>query len=92
MTTVGIRDLKARLSEYVGRAAAGESIFLTDRGKPVAMLSPLPAGILALESLKSKGRLRWEGGKPKGIPAGKLRSRRKANPDVSGAIVEDRQR
>ncbi len=38
---VGIRDLKARLSEYVGRAAGGERIVVTDRGKPVAELSPL---------------------------------------------------
>lgn len=38
---VGIRELKARLSEYVGRAAAGERIVVTDRGRPVAHLVPL---------------------------------------------------
>jgi prevent-host-death family protein len=38
---VGIRDLKARLSEYVGRAADGERIVVTDRGRPVAQLSAL---------------------------------------------------
>lgn len=38
---VGIRELKAHLSEYVGKAAAGEHIVVTDRGKPVAQLSPL---------------------------------------------------
>ena len=38
---VGIRELKAHLSEYVGRAAAGEHIVVTDRGKPVAQLSGL---------------------------------------------------
>ncbi|MXY79781.1 MAG: type II toxin-antitoxin system prevent-host-death family antitoxin [Chloroflexi bacterium] len=38
---VGIRELKARLSEYVGKAAAGERIIVTDRGKPVAQLSAL---------------------------------------------------
>lgn len=38
---VGIRELKAHLSEYVGRAAAGEHIVVTDRGKPVAQLSAL---------------------------------------------------
>ena len=35
---VGIRELKARLSEYVGKAARGEDIVVTDRGKPVAQL------------------------------------------------------
>ena len=38
---VGIRELKAHLSEYVGKAAAGELIVVTDRGKPVAQLSAL---------------------------------------------------
>ena len=35
---VGIRELKARLSEYVGRAADGDRIVVTDRGRPVARL------------------------------------------------------
>ena len=38
---VGIRELKARLSEYVGRAAAGEAFTVTDRGEPKALLLPL---------------------------------------------------
>ena len=38
---VGIRELKAHLSEYVGKAAAGEHIIVTDRGKPVAQLASL---------------------------------------------------
>ena len=36
--TVGIRELKAKLSEYVSRAASGEEIVVTDRGRPVARL------------------------------------------------------
>lgn len=38
--TVGIRDLKSRLSEYVARAARGEEIVVTDRNRPVARLVP----------------------------------------------------
>jgi prevent-host-death family protein len=38
---VGIRELKARLSEYVERAAKGEVIRVTDRGEPKAVLGPL---------------------------------------------------
>ena len=40
---VGVRDLKARLSEFVGRASAGEEIVVTDRGRPVARLVPFAA-------------------------------------------------
>lgn len=40
---VGVRELKAKLSEYVGRAAAGETVIVTDRGRPVARLTGLDA-------------------------------------------------
>lgn len=42
MSTVGIRELKKRLSEYLEIAARGESVVVTDRGRPKAMLGPLP--------------------------------------------------
>ena len=35
---VGVRELKARLSEYLGRAAHGEDIVVTDRNRPVVRL------------------------------------------------------
>ncbi len=39
---VGVRELKAHLSAYLERAAAGELIRVTDRGRPVAVIGPLP--------------------------------------------------
>jgi prevent-host-death family protein len=42
VTDVGVRELKARLSEYVQRASRGEIIRVTDRGKPTAILAPIP--------------------------------------------------
>lgn len=41
--SVGIRDLKSNLSEYVARAAGGEEIVVTDRNRPVARLVPYVA-------------------------------------------------
>ena len=38
---IGIRELKAKLSDCVRRAADGECIVVTDRGRPVAQLTPL---------------------------------------------------
>ena len=38
MTTVGLRKLKSQLSEYVRRAAEGELVLVTDRGRVVAEL------------------------------------------------------
>lgn len=42
MERIGIRDLKQRASAVVRRVAAGEEIEVTDRGRPVARLIPLP--------------------------------------------------
>lgn len=46
MDEVGIRALKQNASAVVARAAAGEVIVVTDRGRPVAQLSPLPSSTL----------------------------------------------
>jgi prevent-host-death family protein len=51
---VGVRELKAHLSEYLDRAAAGEVITVTDRGKPVAVLAPLPSAV-TLEQAIAEG-------------------------------------
>lgn len=41
MVDVGIRELKAHLSEYLERAARGEVVRVTDRGRPKALLGPV---------------------------------------------------
>ena len=70
MKTVGVRDLKNKLSEYLRRVRLGESILVTDRGEVVAELQPpgqrqgdpsVPAG---LQSLVKRGLLTL------GAPAG----------------------
>ncbi len=40
MKTVGSRKLKNRLGRYLGMVGRGETIIVTDRGKPVARLVP----------------------------------------------------
>jgi prevent-host-death family protein len=44
MTTVGVRELRQRASELLRQVAHGETIEITDRGRPVALLGPVPAG------------------------------------------------
>ncbi len=46
MGAVGIRELKQNASAVVARAAAGETVTITDRGRPVAQLTPLPTSRL----------------------------------------------
>jgi prevent-host-death family protein len=84
MADVGVRELKQRLSEYLDRAERGELLRVTDRGRPKALLGPLP------------GRARVEQGMAEGwIRAGsgaRLRSVRrvKSTGQVVDALAEDR--
>ena len=57
MKTVGVRELKNRLSEYLRHVRSGESVLVTDRGEVIAEFSPpgrgqadgsVPAGLLGL--------------------------------------------
>ena len=44
---VGVRELKQHLSDYLARAAGGETIRVTDRGEAKALLTPIPsAGVI----------------------------------------------
>jgi prevent-host-death family protein len=40
--TVSVRELKRRLSHYLTRAASGEAVTVTSRGRPVARLMAAP--------------------------------------------------
>ena len=54
---VGVRELKANLSAWLDRAAAGEIVRVTDRGVPKAILAPLP-GRLSLDDGVAEGWIR----------------------------------
>ena len=41
MATVGVAHLKAHLSAVLARVRAGESVLVTDRGRPVAQIVPV---------------------------------------------------
>lgn len=53
---MGIRELRQRASELLRRVERGEVIEITDRGRPVAQLGPLPAGS-PLEQLRAAGEI-----------------------------------
>jgi len=82
VASTGVRELKAHLSQYVQRAAMGETVIVTDHGKPVAVLAPLPRGMWVLHELRKLGRVRWAGGKPAVTPV----RPGEADVDVAGAI------
>ncbi len=66
MDSVSLADAKARLSELVERAVAGDTVCITRRGKPVARLTALagpPARIdfAAMRALTDSMSLQSEG-------------------------------
>src|SRR5471032_2113816 len=54
---VGVRELRQNLSVYLARIARGETLEVTDRGLPVAILAPLPKPVSVLARLKRDGLL-----------------------------------
>jgi prevent-host-death family protein len=66
MTSVGVRELRQRASELLRRVEAGESVEITDRGRPVAVLAPLPED--PLERLLASGDLQAADGDLSDLP------------------------
>jgi prevent-host-death family protein len=84
---VGVRALKARLSEYVARAGRGEVIRVTQRGKPTAVLAPV-SGRPALAEGLAEGWVTRESDTPP-VP---IRRRPKGRRSVRSLLAEDRGR
>ena len=42
---IGVREFKEHLSEYLERAARGEHLTVTDRGRPKAVQGPIAGGV-----------------------------------------------
>jgi prevent-host-death family protein len=58
---ISVSELKARLSEHLRRVKGGEELLVTERGRAVAVLSPVPrsqAGEVDLEALVEAGLVR----------------------------------
>lgn len=56
MRAIGIRELRQRASKYLRAVEHGETIEVTDRGRPVALLVPMPSAN-GIERLSASGRL-----------------------------------
>ena len=63
---VGIRALQQHASEVVRRSAEGETVVITDRGRPVARLVPLLGS--PLEQLIAEGQARPARRRPRDLP------------------------
>ncbi|HTE83140.1 MAG TPA: type II toxin-antitoxin system prevent-host-death family antitoxin [Dehalococcoidia bacterium] len=57
MKQISIRELRQQASAWLREVQSGQSFEVTDRGRPVALLSPLPGGG-ELDRLVASGQVR----------------------------------
>lgn len=88
---IGIRALKAQLSQYVRRAAGGEVIVVTERGRPVAQLVPHRSAELPRQvaELVRRGELTLAD-KPRAVP--KVRGKMRLGSSLTDIVIEERRR
>jgi antitoxin (DNA-binding transcriptional repressor) of toxin-antitoxin stability system len=69
--TVGIREIKNRLSEYLRKAKAGERVVVTEHGRPIAVITR-PGGVAEERIEGMIGNVRPFGEGASRVVAGKL--------------------
>jgi len=94
MKTASISEAKNRLSAYIDRVRAGETVLITDRGRPVARLAPLEPGTKAhedaqLAELARLGIVKLPARPPLKRPPAPVRLRKRT--DAVRLIAEDRE-
>jgi prevent-host-death family protein len=88
-TTVGTRELKNRLSQYLRRVKAGETIIITERGKPVGQILPIQDDLSGrLQKLVEAGILEWNG---QLLPPYQPKAVNKSDKLLSSLVAEDRE-
>ena len=92
MQTAAVSEIKASLSEYLGKVKAGEDIMITERGRPIARIIPLrrdQQAVGQLEHLEKKGLVKIGSG---GLPEELWSMSRPLDSGAAGlaALLEER--
>jgi prevent-host-death family protein len=86
---VGVRDLKARLSEYLRQVSQGQTVIITEHGRPVGRLSPVNQPFEErLKSLQDAGLVAWNGHKLKPVKPAAVN---RGDQQVADILVEMRE-
>ena len=85
---VGVRDLKARLSEYLRAVKTGQTVIITEHGRPIGRLTPVEQPMeTRLKALQDAGMIAWNGRKIKPIPPVAIND---SNKQVADILLEMR--
>jgi len=84
--SVGIKELKAKLSSYIAIANSGKQVIITAHGEEVAMLVPISRERGVIKSLMASRKAQWSGEKPTGLEGVAIKGK-----PLSETILEERQ-
>lgn len=86
---VGTRELKNKLSEYMRRVKAGETITVTEHGKTIGQIVPVKPTVEArIQAMVAAGQAEWNGQKLKPYQPTAVN---KSVHQLSDLVVEDRE-
>lgn len=86
---IGTRELKNRLSQYLRRVKAGETLVITERGKPVGQIVPIQPDLTArLKQLAAAGVVEWNG---QPLPSYRPKAVNRSERLLSDLIAEERE-
>jgi prevent-host-death family protein len=88
-TRVGTRELKNKLSEYLRRVKAGETINVTEHGKTIGQIVPVrPGAEERIKAMIGAGQAEWNG---KRLESYQPRAINRGDRQLSDLVVEDRE-
>ncbi|HEU4343423.1 MAG TPA: type II toxin-antitoxin system prevent-host-death family antitoxin [Candidatus Binatia bacterium] len=92
MSTVGVKELKNRLTQYLRRTKQGEEVIITERGHPIALIQPIKNAVKVISLEAKLARLAAQGRVvlPTQKPLKRVRLVRVSGKPISKVIVEDR--
>jgi len=87
--SVGVRELKTRLSEYLRQVKAGRTIVITEHGQPVGRIVPAAQSRdEKIQAMIQAGLIAWSGKKLKPTkPVARTRGKK----TVSDLVIENRE-
>ena len=92
MSTVGVKELKNRLTQYLRRTKQGEEVIVTERGTPIALIQAIRSADKAVSLEAKLARLAAQGAVtlPTQKPLKRVRLVKISGKPISKTIAEDR--
>ncbi|HLE17053.1 MAG TPA: type II toxin-antitoxin system prevent-host-death family antitoxin [Syntrophales bacterium] len=75
MKPINTKELKAKFRSYLDRVLRGEKVVITDHGKEVPLMVPIPIERHVIRSHMDAKKAKWNGGKPEDIKGVRIKGK-----------------